>query len=167
MATLRSMSGREFPAAWSALGGYQLLGGGAGVLLMLWAVVGHPNAVPLHSLLLSLAPFSLVVGAGLASYRRDLSKALILTVAGQVLQVLWISIPAFTWKFSAGVHLVAVFSPTATRLAAGADVALLTGRDDQSDLLAVGVNFIPLVVVAGTLYLWYQARRTDSLKVQR
>lgn len=150
-----------------AIGAYQVIGGGGGAAVMLWTWFIHPEATPWGSIVLALAPYSLLYAAGVAAWRARMDHARYLAVLAQVPQILWVNVTPVAWKFSGGLYAVAVMTPTETRLGAGVDFSLLSGWSSTVSASEIGINGVPILVLVLTLVLTRGGRSAWRVTMDR
>lgn len=151
---------RSAPTAGRAailIGLYEIAGGAAGLTLMLWLQLQSPDSLP-GGLLLSIAPFCLVLGAGLKLVRRE-RGGVILSYLAQLAQCVFFAINGVVWRFCAGLYLSIWTVNERTNAYAGLDATLLVGRN-ADEPQAFGVNLVPLAVIA---ILAFASRRTKRV----
>lgn len=150
-----------------AIGAYQMVGGVSGAVVILWAWFVRPDATPWGSIVLALAPFSLLFSAGVAAWRVRMSHARYLAVLAQAPQILWVNVTPIAWKFSGGLYAVVVMTPTETRLGAGADLSLLAGWASSVSASEIGINGVPILVLVLTLVLMPGGRSPQRVTMDR
>jgi hypothetical protein len=140
------------------IGLYEIAGGAAGLTLMLWLQLQSPDSLP-GGLLVSIAPFCLVLGAGLKLVRRE-RGGVILSYLAQLAQCFFFAINGVVWRLCAGLYLSIWTVNERTNAYAGLDATLLVGRN-ADEPQAFGVNLVPLAVIA---ILAYASRRAERVE---
>jgi hypothetical protein len=127
------------------IGLYEIAGGAAGLTLMVWLQLRSPDSLP-GGLLVSIAPFCLVLGAGLKLVRRE-RGGVMLSFLAQLAQCFFFAINGVVWRLCAGLYLSIWTVNGRTNAYAGLDATFLVGRNPDEPQ-AFGINLVPFAVIA-------------------